>query len=69
MENKADQEKVMKNDEYVLDKLQQEKLLNIYQANHAITGVGLQARTVSKLHFFPFPSKLVQKMSVCISLH
>ena len=29
MENKASQEKVMENDEYVLDKLQQEKLTEI----------------------------------------
>jgi hypothetical protein len=30
MGNKADQEKVMKNDEYVLDKQQQAKLQNPY---------------------------------------
>ena len=30
MENRADQEKVMKNDEYVLDKQQQAKPQNLY---------------------------------------
>ena len=58
MENKESQEKVMKNDEYVLDKLQQEGRINIYSSEY---------KAIEELILNKYFPGFLHELRICIS--